>query len=73
VTARYYFTALLLAPSLYCYADDAQPDAGFLEYLAGLEMVDGELMDPMEIDDMLETRKDEQANEQANEQESEDE
>ncbi len=54
--AKTLITALLLSPPLLCYAEEAQPDADFLEFLAGFENVDGELLDPMEINDMLETR-----------------
>lgn len=52
--AKTLITALLLSPPLFCYAEDAQPDADFLEFLAGFENIDGELLDPMEINDMLE-------------------
>ena len=48
--------ALLLSPPLFCYAEEAQPDADFLEFIAGLENIDGELLDPMEINDMFDTR-----------------
>lgn len=48
--------ALLLTPPLSCYAEEAQPDADFLEFIAGLENIDGELLDPMEINDMFDTR-----------------
>jgi hypothetical protein len=53
---RILLTALMLSPPLYCNAEGTQPDADFLEFLAGFEDVDGELLDPMEINDMLDTQ-----------------
>ena len=54
--AKTLLTALLLSPPLLCYAEGTQPDADFLEFIAGFENVDGELLDPMEINDMLDTQ-----------------
>ncbi len=54
--AKTFITTLLLTPALLCYAEESQPDADFLEFIAGFENIDGELLDPMEIDDMIETR-----------------
>jgi hypothetical protein len=54
--AKTLLTALLLSPPHFCYAEDTQPDADFLEFIAGFENVDGELLDPMEINDMIDTR-----------------
>lgn len=54
--AKTLIAALLLAPPLCGYAEDIQPDGDLLEFIASLETVDGELLDPMEINDMFDTR-----------------
>lgn len=54
--ARAIITALSLMPPLFSYAADAQPDGDLLEFLASIEIVDGEMLDPLEIDDMFNTK-----------------
>lgn len=54
--ARTFITALFLSPPLFSYAADAQPDGDLLEFLASIEFIDGEMVDPMEINDMFDTK-----------------
>ena len=53
--AKILVTAILLAPSVSSYAKEALPDGDLLEFIASLEDIDGELLDPIEINDMLNT------------------